>query len=145
MINTRDIIWLSGLIEGEGCFDIKRDRNLSKNQPRLSIEMSDKDVIEKVTGILNSPFYQRENSGEGTKTMYRTAITGNKAIQWMMTLYSLMGKRRKSRIRQVIDNWLDQGKFEIVQAISKSKSVSYEDAKSELESMIACQKVLRNI
>src|SRR5204863_8589609 len=48
---------------------------------------------------------KRNNPPPNWKTSYRLKINGNLAIQWMMTLYCLMGVRRKLKIREHINKW----------------------------------------
>lgn len=46
-----DIIWLAGLLEGEGCFNVRPEKN---GQARVSIEMTDKDIVERVSRLFDS-------------------------------------------------------------------------------------------
>jgi hypothetical protein len=106
MIQTKDIYWLAGLLEGEGCFQcqmrgIKRRRSL----PTIIIAMSDRDVIERVRMLTAAPGRICLQANPGRKQLFRLTIAGRKAVGLMMTIYCLMGERRKSRIREVIQDW----------------------------------------
>lgn len=120
--NIKDIIWLAGLLEGEGSFGwYTVDHSNGKRYSRASIqlEMCDLDIISRVRDILYeddykkgiSNLYQRTNRTSYDteykldKPSYKIAAFSNRAIQWMMTLYPLMGIRRKEKIKEVIIAW----------------------------------------
>ena len=37
--------------------------------------------------------------------MYRIDMVAFKAVQWMMTVYTVMGHRRKGRILEILEYW----------------------------------------
>lgn len=45
MIESKDLYWLSGLLEGEGCF-----RAQEHGQPIIVLAMSDEDVVARAAG-----------------------------------------------------------------------------------------------
>ncbi len=99
-----NIYWLAGLLEGEGCF------TFNSRLPMIKIEMTDKDVIVVARNIVSPAInittrIQKPRFAENYKPLYGFQINGSKAVQWMMTLYSLMGERRKSRIKEVLNEW----------------------------------------
>ena len=100
----KDIIWLAGFLEGEGCF------KFSNSLPVIYVSSVDEDVIKRVSLIVKKPYYKFEPSIYGTakKPAYRLNICGTDAFGWMFTLYSLLGKRRKARIRELILNYIDR-------------------------------------
>ena len=102
----KEIAWVAGLIEGEGSFGI------NNNSPKLAIAMTDLDVLEKARDILDktkkiSTHEEPSISKDGCvrKTRYTLTLTGGIAIQWMMTIYPMMGLRRKTRIHEMIHHW----------------------------------------
>lgn len=110
MIETKDIYWLAGLLEGEASF------SSGGKSPRIAVAMYDADVIERVSGILR-PTQYRINGNTVRLTKHRSdrrarlsvvTIAGGRAAGWMMTLYPLMGKRRRARIRELLENWRSQ-------------------------------------
>jgi hypothetical protein len=107
MINKEDIIWLAGYLEGEGCFTItSADSKGGSKTHRILVTSVDKDVIERASILLVG--YIRLTRGRhkhNPKIYYGTNISGVRAIGWMMTLYPLMGERRKARIKEVIEHW----------------------------------------
>ena len=98
MLNTRDIAWLAGLIEGEGCFTKCRE------SIRISIAMTDKDVIQRVADMWKSPVGVWTHR-EGCKIPYNTIVCGNSAAGWMMTLYPFLSERRRARVRELLAIW----------------------------------------
>lgn len=98
MTSTKDICWLAGILEGEGCF-------CYQCSPGIRVGMTDKDIIERIASLIGhnvrGPYKYRVNK----KPVYYTEIWGSKAISWMMTLYCLMGNRRKERIKEIVTRW----------------------------------------
>ena len=103
MMRASDIHWLAGLMEGEGCFTIQRT---GKGYIPLLVvlAMTDIDVVERAAQMIGVRvrMYQRTSKG---KPIYRIQLHGPRAVQWMMTLYGLMGQRRRLRIRELLALW----------------------------------------
>ena len=97
-VKTKDIIWLAGLLEGEGCFSLMKANGRSGQYPSISVGMTDEDIIVRISDIWGSNVCHRINH-------WRTHVHGVKAISWMMTLYPLLGKRRRAKIEKVIKVW----------------------------------------
>lgn len=108
MTKKDDIVWLAGYLEGEGsfCFFNRSGDNSHLKKFVISVSSTDKDIIERVGKLfncyVNTGLYHQKM---GYKTTYKSGITGKKAIGWMMTLYSLMGERRKLQIKKTILEW----------------------------------------
>lgn len=100
--SPRKIEWLAGLLEGEGHF--RWDR-----RPVVILQMTDQDVVERAASILGvsvmGPYAPRS---EGNKPMWHCHAYGVDAAGWMMTLYSLMGERRKGQIKKALASWKSQ-------------------------------------
>lgn len=103
MTELKDIYWLAGLLEGEGCFGLSG----SKGSARISLAMTDLDIIEKAAGILGGTVRQYPPK-PNRKQVYKVEIFSSKAVGWMMTLFPLMGERRKQRMEKSIDFWKQQ-------------------------------------
>ena len=101
-ISIKEIYWLAGILEGEGSFNLKDQR-----YPRIQIAMTDVDIIEKVRCMISphTSICVHQRAKENIKCQYSTSLTGQLAIEWMFTLYSLMGIRRKKQIKKVIELW----------------------------------------
>ncbi len=114
MLKIKDLYWLAGLIEGEGCFSLQGNGSRGKGKcwtrkPNIRIGMADKDVLDYAARIFNTnvtgPYKNKLPNGTLGKDIWHISINGNKAIQWMMTLYSLMSQRRKNKIEEIINYW----------------------------------------
>jgi hypothetical protein len=107
-ISTKDIIWLAGLLEGEAYFGLKR------GYPEIILSMADKDIIERAALLFGSNLQNpilRSKKNPKWKDAWRTSVNGRNATAWMMMIYSLMGQRRREKIKSVIAGWLNNGKF----------------------------------
>lgn len=92
VLTIKEIAWLAGWLEGEGCF------RLSRNCPIIAVHVTDKDVAYYAAKLLMAPnvhSYKRDKH----KRIYGFALCSTEAASWMMTLYPLMGKRRKAKIK----------------------------------------------
>lgn len=105
MATSVDIAWVAGLLEGEGCFSISNQKCLSSGI--ISLVSTDYDTIVRfkcITKTSNMIQTARRNT-KYWKTCYKILISGNLAIQWMMTIYPLMGIRRQEAIRNLLNRW----------------------------------------
>ncbi len=100
MVSMKDIAWVTGIIEGEGCFRI------AGASPTIALEMTDGDItarVAKLWGVNNNP--PRARRYPGSKPLYKVSISGSKAIGWMLTMYTLLGTRRREKIKEVMAAW----------------------------------------
>lgn len=110
MTSIKEIYWLAGLLEGEGYFSAANNRDTATTF-KIGIGMTDLDVVEKASWLLNGVLRIHSNGREQNgkflhyKRVYKTQCHGDRAISWMMTIYPLMGNRRKARIRSIIAEW----------------------------------------
>lgn len=100
MINMKDIYWLAGLLEGEGCFFLNQ-----KKYPEICVHMADKDVLDEVARIMDAKVYGPYKNVKKWRIRYSVHIRGKKAIGWMMTLYILMKQRRQQKIKEILLLW----------------------------------------
>jgi len=100
-MTTVDIAWLAGILEGEGCFQ-------RKDSPSISLAMSDEDVVRKVASLFKRPVNTKKKEFSYHKTQFIVTIHGTAAIEWMFTIYSLMGWRRRRAIIEAIELWKNQ-------------------------------------
>ena len=104
MADNHNISWVAGLLEGEGCF-CSRGKG---HNPIIQLAMTNIDILIRAAKILGCHKVIQckiETRGTNPKQMYRTVLYGVKAIGWMMTLYVLMGLRRKEQIRECLSEW----------------------------------------
>jgi hypothetical protein len=106
VIPTAEIAWIAGLLEGEGSFSLN---GRACSSPRISIGMTDEDVIRKAHALFRTPnkVYGPYTYGRPArlKPIWHIHVTGRLAAAWMMTLYSLMGQRRRAKIRECLGMW----------------------------------------
>lgn len=105
-MTTHELYWLAGLLEGEGSFIPGPPSN--RNQPVVSISMTDEDVIAKVAklwGMSYCPCSEDRCRENGWKIPYRTALRGSKAVQLMLRLKPHMSFRRQTQIHAAIDSY----------------------------------------
>ena len=91
----KEIAWLAGLLEGEGYFGCNRTAV-------IQLGMTDEDTISKARDMMSLDKKIYIISKENRKTIYYFKVQGSLAIQWMLTIYSLMSRRRKEKIREIL-------------------------------------------
>ena len=103
MIPMSDIHWLAGLLEGEGHFSMETS-NYKYHYPRIKLKMTDKDVVDRAGRLLGKTTKPVSRTGVPAhhKDQWVVDMAGKKAAVWMMTLYSLMGERRKAKIKSIL-------------------------------------------
>lgn len=90
-----DLVWLAGLLEGEGTFDLHKGR-----YPRVRVAMSDRDVVGRAASLMGASI--RMSIGTHHKAMYHSEISGARATAIMTALLPYMGARRSSKIGEVL-------------------------------------------
>lgn len=98
-----DIYWLAGLLEGEGSFC--KAPPSQPYAPIISIEMTDKDVVERVAGMFQTALVTPKKRSKKWKQTYRAAIRGKRAVELMKQLHPLMGQRRQGQIDEVLKSF----------------------------------------
>ena len=96
--SREDIAWVAGLLEGEGCFRVKRQNRALE----VSCAMSDQDTIGRLHriagGNLQTP-YQRENR----KKIYPWCLSKREdVVDLISTLRPFMSARRAERIDEML-------------------------------------------
>lgn len=102
------LAWLAGLLEGEGSFIPATE----KNPVCIAINMTDKDIIDKVAQWWGVSVCLPRKQEDHHKQSYRCMIRGSRAVTWMESIYGWMGERRKSQINTAIDSHKPKGPFQ---------------------------------
>ena len=97
-LDPLDLMWLAGLLEGEGCFRLKEYHRKTGFAITLNLGMTDLDVVRKAASIMNSSVLLRKSRDTKRKPCYTTGFSGAPALMWMLILYPYMGERRKMQI-----------------------------------------------
>jgi len=98
MVTVRNIEWLAGFLDGEGCFYMNR------STCRIQIAQKDPWPLLKVQGIIGGRFYSVKGSIPGRR-YHALFLTGRRAVGGMMTVYSLMSPRRQAKIVEILGRW----------------------------------------
>lgn len=93
--------WLAGILEGEGSF--MEGPPSDPNRPRISVEMSDKDIIKRVADLFGVGYiHECEGRQENWSTTYQIEVRGQSAIELMRLLKPIMGARRSRQIEDAL-------------------------------------------
>lgn len=101
-ISEPDIMWLAGLLEGEGCFD-----ETSTKTPRVRLCMTDPDVVDRASVIIGTHVANVRTMQARTErhlSKYSLDINGIPALELMERLLLQMGGRRSTKIRELLRN-----------------------------------------
>lgn len=94
--DREDLIWLAGLLEGEGTFDLHKGK-----YARIRVSMTDRDVVGRAAHLMDGRI-RMTISPVGLKPMFHTEITGHKAEAIMRELLPFMGARRSAKIGEIL-------------------------------------------
>lgn len=103
-----DMAWASGIIEGEGTI-IAHHGKLGEKQIRLAVEMTDLDILERLKDILGDKARLIKRNPPSLNLKHRDryilTLSGTPAISWLMTIYGLLGIRRRKAVLKAITLW----------------------------------------
>lgn len=94
MINSNDLHWAAGFIEGEGCF------SFFNTCPGVVVGQKYREPLDKLERLFGGNIYLITNGKHWAWNLY-----GAKAIGLIFTIYPLLSRRRKRQARVVIDKW----------------------------------------
>jgi hypothetical protein len=98
-----DAAWLSGLLEGEGYFQITKPRPNHPIQVLIRLSMTDKDVVEKAANLLNVPVNCKAETSQ-KKTIYSLTLSRRNDVEKVLIqILPHMGSRRGKKIKECID------------------------------------------
>jgi hypothetical protein len=95
-----ELYWLAGLLEGEGSF--MRPPPSSPNQPVIGLQMTDEDVIEKVSSLVGVGYRRVRYNHPEWKPVYALQVRGGRAVRLMRELSPFMGERRRGQIDRAL-------------------------------------------
>lgn len=104
MVTLVDAVWLAGVLEGDGTFCI------SDGNPRLLLQMTDRDTVEHAARILASAVWQHPPTVAG-KPVFACGAAGLRGVEWMRILMPYMSLRRQEQIRASVVDWLDHRRY----------------------------------
>ena len=105
-----DVVWLAGLLEGEGYFGIQDTGKRGFGTATVKLNMTDRDVVERAASIMSSPSVYRMShpSHPSWKDTYNCYAVGEQAVRIMQAVLPYMGERRTDKIHDVIDHMADK-------------------------------------
>lgn len=112
-----DLGWLVGIIEGEGCiFTITG----TKGTPGIVVHMTDKDIITRISSLLDKPFYKKKRTNSSHKSVYSVGIYAFEAVELLTLIIPFLGLRRKTKAKEVLSKWSRRQK-ELIEEIKQRK------------------------
>lgn len=90
-----DVVWLSGLLEGEGTFDLQRGK-----YPRVRLSMTDRDVVGRAATLFGSSIRLTLKSHD--KPTWHAERQGPAAVEIMRAILPWMGARRSQKIAEIL-------------------------------------------
>ena len=106
-----ELMWVAGLLEGEGCFRWHRDNQQRGRyiyvRPRVICAMTDRDVIDRLQAVTG---LGRVSLGRKTAPRHKdywswVVSRDGDAIALMRTLHPHMGDRRRAKIEDILISW----------------------------------------
>ena len=98
--NDKDLYWMIGLLEGEGCF------MTTKTTIEICLAMTDKDTVARYCSLLQIPLKARNKIPKlGTKICYYGSLYGKRAYYFMSLIKSEMCERRQVAIQKALDSY----------------------------------------
>ena len=101
--SKEEIIWLAGLLEGEGSFSLS-----GKIGVGVGLGTSDKDVAERAGKLMGKePTLDKSYSPLSRKPIWRVRVCGYRARRVMECILPWMGERRTAKIKELLalPNW----------------------------------------
>lgn len=95
--------WLAGLLEGEGSFISGPPSK--PHSPRISIQMTDRDVMENVGALFGRGLFAKQPQNPRNKMIYSCYQQGSRAVALMKFLRPLMGTRRQAQIDKALASY----------------------------------------
>jgi|SRR5689334_14523165 len=127
MNENEEFYWLVGLLEGEGSF--MKPPPSSPNAPRVSINMTDEDIIARVAVIFKRKHQFIKSKNLKHKNSYRVTLSGKRAVELMIACRPAMSKRRQRQIDEALAKY--DGSLRSVKDFEQRK-LSIEDEKEAL-------------
>jgi len=99
----RDIVWLAGLLEGEGYF-VAEPRKSGKPVLRVALKMCDEDVVSTASELMSAPSVRRYQPKNPKHSAYwETKVNGRDAERVMRSVLPYMYSRRERAIKEALE------------------------------------------
>ncbi len=138
-----DFFWLAGLLEGEGSF--LKGPPSKPNSPIVCVQMTDEDVIFKVSLLFGAKYYKIVRKNKKHKPVYVTKITGLKAVRFMEKVRSLMGTRRQVQIDNALNSYDSSVYYRRYDRLKKLTDEKIEEARLRVAGGLSIRKVAKEL
>lgn len=102
-MTSEEAAWLAGLLEGEGCFWLGRQRGTRKREITVKLKMTDRDVVERASVLMGCPRVEMEIDKRPRKSAtYVARVHGAAAARLMLAVRPYMGERRGGKIDECL-------------------------------------------
>lgn len=101
-MNKFDKGWVTGLIEGEGCFDFLSNPRYPSRYLRLRVGSTDRDVLERLCEILGGTIHEQQ-AQVGHKRYWRLSLHGGAVDDLIDEIYPHLSKRRRAAIDDLME------------------------------------------
>ena len=91
-------VWFAGLFEGEGTFNIVKEK-----AKKISLTSTDLDVLERIKRMVGGSICATATKKEHWKQAYVWSVSGEVARAWVVKIYPYLLSRRKDRA----NDWLE--------------------------------------
>lgn len=99
-----DLGWVAGLIEGEGSFLLLHRHQGTKWSPRISMQSTDLDVLERLVAVTGVGRVSKVGARPNRKPCWQWAVAVYADALWLMKeVRPLMGVRRQHAINEVLE------------------------------------------
>lgn len=106
MINLTNLGYVAGILDGEGCFNLKHN-GTGRYYPRVMVRSTDLDILKKCKLITNlgSIYFDRKSTDTHKATWVWEVRKQSEAISLMLTAYPFLCNRRQEKIETILKQW----------------------------------------
>ena len=102
---------------------------MASRSPSIAVVMTDRDVIERLALVLGGRIYgpyDRTHVNPICRPVWRAQVKGPQSAGWMMTLFALLGTRRREQVRRALDGWRSMRYVRISPAVERALLESWD-------------------
>lgn len=103
MVGTLELAWTAGFLEGEGSFYF--NPNGKPSDIVTTAVQVNKEPVQKLHGIFGGRLYLTIPKNKNWSPQWVWRLSGQNAAAVMMTIHTLMSKRRQNQIEGVLTHW----------------------------------------
>jgi DNA-binding MarR family transcriptional regulator len=100
-MNEREIGWVTGIVEGEGCIISRKDRD-DKRRPHVVVGQKGREILDRLHSLLGGRGSIGGPYRNGTGSYYRYHLYGVEALALLMVIGSDLSTKRKDQIGKML-------------------------------------------